>query len=306
MNFCGKRILIRLWNLSVDTFLNFKDLCYLYKDRLYSLFNKAPFILSIDESISYVINNHVSVARFGDGEIKLIAGKDLPFQKCEQRLQSLLIEVISSDLPNLLVCLPGTLVDLSLYDHQSLIHWKKHLSYYRAYWYKYNIKDKIYGNTQMTRCYMDLKDKSSSNLFFAGLKKIWTDRDVIIIEGKQTRLGIGNDLFQNVKSIKRILAPNQNAFQFYDDILKVATEYSCKYLILLALGPTATVLAYALAKKGYQAIDIGHVDIEYEWFLMGATKKVPVSNKFVNEAGAGKGVGDIMDVEYQNQIVCRF
>jgi hypothetical protein len=35
-------------------------------------------------------------------------------------------------------------------------------------------------------------------------------------------------------------------------------------LILIALGPTATVLAYDLAKKGYQAIDIGHLPSCYE------------------------------------------
>lgn len=305
MNICGKKILVKFWNQGVDTFLLLKDLFYFYKDKIYCLFYKAPSILSINESISYVINKHVSVARFGDGEIKLIVGEDLPFQKCEQQLQRLLIETISSDLSNLLVCLPGTLVDMSLYNKQSFIHWRKHLAYYRKYWYRYK-KDKIYGNTQMTRCYIDLKDKSLCHLFFDNLKKIWADRDVIIVEGEQTRLGVGDDLFQNVRSIKRILAPNKNAFQFYDNILKTVVEYSCEYLILLALGPTATILAYDLAKKGYQAIDIGHVDIEYEWFLMGATTKVPVPNKFVNEAGAGKGVGDIIDVEYQSQIVCRF
>ena len=77
-------------------------------------------------------------------------------------------------------------------------------------------------------------------------------------------------------------------------------------MILLALGPTATILAYDLALKGYQAIDIGHVDIEYEWFRMGATHKVPVPNKFVNEAGAGVGVGDIDNKKYLSEIVCRF
>jgi len=30
------------------------------------------------------------------------------------------------------------------------------------------------------------------------------------------------------------------------------------------LGPTTTVLAYDLYKNGYQAIDIGHVDLEHE------------------------------------------
>lgn len=42
---------------------------------------------------------------------------------------------------------------------------------------------------------------------------------------------------------------------------------------MISLGPTATVLAYDLFKAGYQAIDFGHVDVEYEWWRMGAHKK---------------------------------
>jgi hypothetical protein len=41
-------------------------------------------------------------------------------------------------------------------------------------------------------------------------------------------------------------------------------------LILISLGPTATVLAYDLAKLGYWAIDIGHIDNEYEWLKLEA------------------------------------
>lgn len=36
------------------------------------------------------------------------------------------------------------------------------------------------------------------------------------------------------------------------------------------------MLSYELAKLGYQAIDLGHLDIEYEWFRMGAKGRVPI------------------------------
>lgn len=154
---------------------------------------------------------------------------------------------------------------------------------------------------------MMYKDKSHVQFCFDSLKKIWADKDILLIEGEKSRLGVGNDLFNNTKSIRRILAPNRNAFDYYDPIIHEVQKYPPnEYLILLALGPTATVLAYDLAQKGYQAIDIGHVDIEYEWFRMGATQKVPIKNKFVNEAGGGKGIGDIHDEKYKSEIVCRF
>ena len=55
-------------------------------------------------------------------------------------------------------------------------------------------------------------------------------------------------------------------------------------ILLLAIGPTATVLSYDLADNGFQVIDIGHLDVEYQWYLMQAKKKMPLENRTtVNE-----------------------
>lgn len=125
------------------------------------------------------------------------------------------------------------------------------------------------------------------------------------MEGAKSRLGIGNDLFNNVKGIERILVPEINAFNKYDEIINEVKKLSKDKLILLAAGPTATVLAYDLYKEGYQAIDIGHVDIEYEWFLRKAETKIKIENKFVCEAGFGEGVGELDNNEYKKQILAQ-
>ena len=74
-------------------------------------------------------------------------------------------------------------------------------------------------------------------------------------------------------------------------------------LILIALGPTATILAYDLSNEGYQAIDIGHIDIEYEWYLKKVSEKCPVKNKYIGEVDKGSIVEDIKDNLYYEQIV---
>ena len=149
-----------------------------------------------------------------------------------------------------------------------------------------------------------MQDKNASTVYFSTLKRIWEHRNVLLVEGAESRLGVGNDLFESVLSLRRILAPNKDAFSFYERILaKVESCASRSCLILIALGPTATVLAYDLAKKGYQAVDIGHVDIEYEWFLMGTESKVPVRGKYVNEAG-GSSDTSIGDERYFSEIIC--
>ena len=76
-------------------------------------------------------------------------------------------------------------------------------------------------------------------------------------------------------------------------------------LILLALGPTATVLASYLANLGYQAIDIGHIDIEYEWFLSGAKEKSVICGKYTNEVANGREFTECTDKKYLSQIVER-
>ena len=76
-------------------------------------------------------------------------------------------------------------------------------------------------------------------------------------------------------------------------------------LVLIALGPTATVLAYDLSNLGYQAIDIGHTDIQYELFLRNATDMIQIPYKYVNEYNGGRNesVGEVEDANYYRQII---
>ena len=38
-------------------------------------------------------------------------------------------------------------------------------------------------------------------------------------------------------------------------------------MIIIILGPTATVLAYDLASEGYQALDFGHIAKDYNAWM---------------------------------------
>ena len=91
---------------------------------------------------------------------------------------------------------------------------------------------------------------------------------------------------------------------FYNKILNESLKLDKNKLILLALGPTATVLAFYLYKEGYHVVDVGHIDIEYEWYLRNGTTKIKIQNKYVNEANDGnKNIQNINDKEYLNQII---
>jgi len=70
----------------------------------------------------------------------------------------------------------------------------------------------------------------------------------------------------------------------------------------MALGPTATVLAYDLCKAGYRALDIGHLDICYELFLRNEPYMVAVEGKYVNEASY-RSPAPCTDPTYLSQII---
>ena len=61
--------------------------------------------------------------------------------------------------------------------------------------------------------------------YISKFKKIWEKKDILLIEGEHSRLGIGNNLFNNSKSIKRILCPDINAFKVYDKIIIIINRF---------------------------------------------------------------------------------
>ena len=159
----------------------------------------------------------------------------------------------------------------------------------------------------MTRYFSIYKNKKKLDTknYIKKLKKIWDKRDILIIEGYFSRNGIGNDLFNNTKSIKRIICPPKNAFLVYDKIINEVLKFKIykDLLILISLGPTAVVLSYDLSKLGFQAIDIGHIDIEYELYLRHYNIPHKIPFKLVNEAKDGdKNIANVTDKNYYKQI----
>ena len=267
----------------------------------------VPHIASIEETIDKIVKDRCSVSRFGDGEVLLtLPYKDIGFQHGSVALSEKLMEVFESNLPNHIVCLSDTFRDLKRYNRRTRRFWTCHFYLYDYLWARCLDPNKQYYNTFVSRLYSDFADKNKCGYWFKEIRRVWAGRDIIFIEGEKSRLGVGNDLFSNAKSIKRILGPASDAFDRYSDLIELAKKNGTKEtLFLIALGPTATCLAYDLSMLGFQAMDIGHIDIEYEWWRMKAKRKVKVSHKFVNEAVGGNVVADEddFDSKYKSQII---
>jgi glycosyltransferase family protein len=263
-----------------------------------------PHILTSAETIDRLLQKRSSICRYGDGEFRLMkqSGEAIGFQGHAPLLAQRLSEVLTApENENILIGIPRIFGNLDYYTNVSGDYWRSVMVEDRQFIYQFLSALRIYGDSLFSRCYIDYKDKSGVGAYFEKMKELWNGRDVVLIEGEYTRFGVGNQLLDGARSVRRLLCPPQNAFAKYAQILSTACDQPKDSLFLLALGPTATVLAYDLAIKGFQAIDIGHLDIEYNWFLMGATVKTKVTNRAVNEAGANKA-GVERDETYRRQI----
>jgi len=266
-----------------------------------------PKVSSVESTCEKIISDKCSMSRYGDGEFEIILGhaKDI-YQDNDDDLAKRLREILLSDLDNHIVALAddyGAMEGLRRKNRNTIRRYmteekrKKHYALLNM--------DKEYYNAYISRPYVIYPhneiDRAKER--FDDLKRIWAGRNVLLIEGSSTRMGVGNDLFTNTESIQRMIAPNENAYRVYNEIYHAALQYGQNKLILIALGPTATVLAYDLAKAGYWALDIGHLDLEYEWFLKGKGYSY-VPCKYNNEMLGDTTVIDIQDEEYEKSIIC--
>lgn len=268
------------------------------------------------ETIDRIIAGNRSICRYGDGELRMVmqylgyTKAKSGFQVYDETLGQRLYQILNDPQPdNCIIALPHCMFEkeISHMKIESRYFWEK----FTNKWFKRMAETVLkpgvpYGDATITRAYNCLKDKTQSHERFSALKALWNNRNLLIIEGSQTRMGVGNDLYSNAASIRRILVPATNAFSRYDEILQATlSAFTPPDLIIIAAGMTATVLAYDLARHGCQALDLGHLDIEYEWSLRGATSRVKVPGKFTNESSDKSPDTGCSDKDYLASIIAR-
>lgn len=260
------------------------------------------------KTVDLIVNDHKSLVRFGDGEFLWMSGEKLEsYQDYSEEFSNDLRNAFQSNNKNLLVGIPYGIINSKKCNLNAKLHWEiiKSDSFERIL--EFVDLNKTYCNASITRPYIDYRDYKFSTDNFNNLKRIWNKRDVVFVEGEKTKLGMGNDLFDNANSVKRIICPATNAYEKKELIKNsILKNVSKDTLILGALGPTASILAVEMTELGYQFVDIGHVDIEYMWYLNHSILRDEIPGKYVNESGS-KTCSNIYDNDenYLNSIIDR-
>ena len=260
-----------------------KEVKQLIADTVYEMYEvprktRGPkiHVLSVDDTIKAISNPKMSMIRFGDGEIQMIRGKALAFQKSNQELAEGLREALRAHDENLMIMIPDIFDGLGQYERSSQEFWKDHLLFCRKIYNENCDPAVIYGNAFISRCYFILKDQSKSGIWFAKIRQIWNGKKVTVVEGAGSHTGVTNDLLDSAAEVERILCPPSQAFASYQEILNACEKIDPERLVLLSIGPSAKPLGLALFRKGYRILDIGNLDTEYEWYRAGAKTKIDV------------------------------
>lgn len=200
-----------------------------------------------------------SLARFGDGEITLMDGDDIDFQQASPELAAELEQILRNEDSRLLVCLPTILKACNAYEE----NWWLKFWYVRWQDLKHKLNfEQAYGHSMVTRPDFFIMYPEQS---IAAWKAIWNQKKTVFITGEGSKLDINHALFDNIAEKKIIYSKACNA---YSDLERITAEVEKSSdsagLILIALGPSGTVLAKRLAGRGIQALDVGHITSSYE------------------------------------------
>ncbi len=199
-----------------------------------------PEILSEDATIDLALSG-TSLARYGDGEMSIMLGGNCVSQIYDPKLSDELKETATSK--NVLACIPN----IEASPRQG---WKKYgEGKFGALWDQKH----TYGSSLITRPdsapWIDRPD------YWAKIRQLWEGQDIVLVKG--TERSLRAETLAGAKSIRSVDGPRRDAYAELDAIEEEIGLPSGR--VLLCLGPSATVLADRLARKGVHAIDVGHV-----------------------------------------------
>lgn len=268
----------------------------------------GPIIKSSFELLELIREKRASLCRFGDAEFEMILGnKRAWYENTNDKLAERLRDILNSEEDNIIIAIANNYGSLEKYTEEAADAIRSYLSAGKRKQHMDLLNsDKIYYDAYVSRPYMIYKDKDNARKIFEMYGRIFDGRNILLVEGQHTKSGYKNDLFVNAKKISRILCPDYDAYLHYDDIHNSVIKYADKEtLIIISLGAAATVLAYDLAREGYQALDFGQMDNEYEWYKRKCSKREVISGKSVSELSWYKyPKEDELDLEFRSQVIC--
>jgi len=220
---------------------------------------KYPNVIPEQETINAILSGK-SIARFGDGEIKLIKGRDCVSQKANDHISAELRAILATPSD---VCLTGIMNFNGPTAKENF--WGK----YREKNLEFYNPDKTYHSSFISR--PDSKPNINTAEYWDSVARIWKDKRILLVTGGRSSAIQPYDL-TGALHVTHMAGPEKDSYGFVDgmeDQIKLIHAGGNFDAVMICLGPTATCLAWRLAHKGIQALDLGHLGLYHRRFMRG-------------------------------------
>jgi hypothetical protein len=205
---------------------------------------KYPVVRSEEETLKLVLAGH-SIARYGDGEFRLVSGSDCVSQVASKELTRELCAILKGNVDRCLVGIPTM-------DARSpkIGHWSR----YKGIYPRYMGKHVRYYSAFISR--PDSAPWINTPEYFDDIESLWAGQEVTLVANgarslKPEFLGL------TARSVNFVQCSYRDSYSQVDALERACLDAGRR--VLLCCGATATVLAWRLAKQGLHAVDLGHV-----------------------------------------------
>lgn len=206
-----------------------------------------------------------SIARYGDGEFKIVAGNGCVSQVPNKLLTAELASILR--MPN-----DKCIVGIPRLDPRSpkYANWKK----YEHKYPNYLSGTKTYYSAFITR--PDSAPWIWNQTFYDRVASLWDGQEIALVKGSDRSLSATFAAMSTAKKIHTIECARRDAYVEIEVLEDQVMQTGCKRA-LLCCGPTATCLAWRLANRGVHAIDLGHIGMF--WFDGNGKKNYAATNE---------------------------
>lgn len=213
-----------------------------------------PAVRSEEATLDAVVAG-ASIARFGDGEFKIVGGAGCVSQRPDKKLAEEMAYILRAESSRCLVGIPNL-------DPRSpkIENWRKYEKRYPQ-WLN---PVKQYYSAFITR--PDSAPWIYTPEFYDKVASLWRGKEIALVSGSARSLTPEFMRATGAAHVMHVQCARRDAYEDIDSIEAAVRSTGCQ-TVVLCCGPTATCLAWRLHTK-YHAIDLGHVGMF--WYREGS------------------------------------
>lgn len=206
-----------------------------------------PSVLAEDTTLNF-LHMGWSIARFGDGEFKLVTGSPKNVSQTNSpALQAELAAILKDPPDRLKIGIP----DMNPRLPKAHI-WRKYIREYS----ELLDKNEIYASAFISR--PDSAPHINTAAYYDKMEALWRGKRVTLVGNGKRSLTKEFLIASGAQSVVFIPCPYRDAYAEIDRIEKEVREVGLARVLICA-GAMGTCLAARLASKEFQGLDLGHI-----------------------------------------------